>query len=268
MCRLAPALPAVVRNVSPRLAAKGRSSRTTRCTPDDVSARSLLISAASVAARKARSRVAAALAPGLKADAWASIRSKHVHGEPSSSRVDAASVLEVAFDKARTVNSHAWIWTRPGGFLQPVVVAPSLVRPQAAEGLPRAYRGAAEGLMRQSGWRGRVISHRHRVEGAPAIPCQLYWHAAAHTSAADWRAYRDRRRRWGIQGAAKWRFLTRGREELPRRVRRGMLDGRGCCCSLVQQSPAPWSCSGRAAAGPAPVPDEPSSTVGSPGRTR
>ena len=36
-----------------------------------------------VAARKARSRAAAARAPGLKADAWASTRSKHVHGAPT-----------------------------------------------------------------------------------------------------------------------------------------------------------------------------------------
>ena len=119
----------------------GSSSSTTRCTPA-ASARSLLMMDASlmatrldpvrltkrmvsrdrwaarpfarrlfrkVAARKARSRAAAARAPGLKADAWASTRSKQVHGAPTSSRVDAASTAELSLDKARTENSHAWM---------------------------------------------------------------------------------------------------------------------------------------------------------------
>ena len=58
-------------------------------------------------ARKARSRDAAPRALGLNADASASTRSKQVHRASTRAWVAASSALELAWESARTVNSHA-----------------------------------------------------------------------------------------------------------------------------------------------------------------
>ena len=183
-----------------------------------------------VAARKARSRAAAARAPGLKADAWASTRSKHVHGAPTSSRVDAASTAELSLDKARTENSHAWMticgdsfgelfWTGASG---PGRGAHTAVTLQASEERPSRVGRPAAASHRRRGAKG---VHRWRP-GCPVLIGTL----CAQTSAAGWQACRARRRRWGTRGAGGWRLPSRGHGALPTQAQRGTLGGRGCCC--------------------------------------